>query len=487
MRLNISLRTRLTISIIIVLIGQLMFVLFVIQRQEVRAIYEEQRNKGVLLAKNIIQENLRPFILWDDQGVKRNIEERIDEKLVYVVFYSRYNRPFVANDFTLGFEDIYLYSNLDPDSQAEDYFFQSRTLFNRDQNVMMSVLEIEMPIFAKGDPKRWGSVKIGLSLEDMKAEERQTLLLLILIGLGGLLVGTLAATWMAKRITTPLQKLVEGTKNISRGEFSLRIDIDSHDEIGSLAQSFNDMSQQLQLLRKRMEEANKKLIQVEKLASIGHISAGIAHEIRNPLTSVKLNIQKLLEKEPLDELEQAYLDISQEGIAQIEKFIKELLNFARVSELNLDWFSLEQIVDGSVKMMADSLELKKVTLEKHYQEGLPLVRVDADKLRQVILNILRNACEAVGEEGKIDIHLSQDTDQSEKYIKILISDNGTGIHDGEWEDVFEPFYTTKSSGIGLGLAIARKIIEQHNGSIEIKSTGGGGTSFEILFPIRGDQ
>lgn len=487
MRFNISLRTRLTISIIILLMAQVIFVLFVIQRQEIKAIYKEQRDKGELLTKNIIQENLRPFILWDDDGVKKNIEDRIDEKLIYVVFFSRYNRPFVANDFILDFEDIYQYSNLDPDSQVKDSYFKSKELVDKDKNTVMNVLEIEMPIFAKGDPKRWGSVKIGLSLEDMKAEERNTLLLLILIGLGGLLVGVLAATWLARRITTPLQKLVEGTKKISRGDFSLQIDIDSKDEIGSLAQSFNEMSYQLQLLKERMEEANKKLVQVEKLASIGHISAGIAHEIRNPLTSVKLNIQKLLEKESLDESEQAHLDISQEGIAQIEKFVKELLNFARVSELNLDWFSIEQIVDGSVKMIADSLELKKVSLEKHYQEELPLMKVDADKIRQVILNILRNAWEAVEEGGKISIHLSQDSSHQEKYTKILIFDDGNGIPEKEWENVFEPFYTTKSSGIGLGLAIARKIIEQHDGSIEIKSTGGGGTSFVILLPVRRDQ
>jgi signal transduction histidine kinase len=307
------------------------------------------------------------------------------------------------------------------------------------------------------------------------------------MGLGGLFLGVLASTWIARKVTNPIKKLVDGTHKISRGDFSLKIDIDSQDEIGNLASSFNEMSFQLMLMTKRMEEANKKLIQVEKLASIGHMSTGIAHEIRNPLTSVKLNIQKLLEKKSLDELDRAHLDISREGIAQIEKFIKELLNFARISDLNLDSFSIEQIVDGSIKMMADSLELKDITLEKHYEENLPLVRADGDKLRQVILNILNNACEAVNEGGMIDVFLSMVYEDSERKVKIEITDDGGGIPKREWSNIFEPFYTTKASGIGLGLAIALKIIEQHNGAINVKSKQGKGTLFEILIPCEEEK
>ncbi len=242
------------------------------------------------------------------------------------------------------------------------------------------------------------------------------------------------------------------------------------------------MSHKLLLFKERMEAANKKLVQVEKLASIGHISTGIAHEIRNPLTSVKLNIQKLFEKNILSEAEKAYLNISREGIAVIEKFIKELLSFARVSELNLEYFSIEQIIEGSVKMIADLLELKEVKLESYYQAGLPEVQVDADKIRQVILNIIQNSCEAVAKGGKIAIDVTRISIEKESKIKVKISDNGPGIPGKDLKDIFEPFYTTKAQGIGLGLAIALKIIEQHDGSITVKSQMGVGTSFEILIP-----
>jgi signal transduction histidine kinase len=235
-----------------------------------------------------------------------------------------------------------------------------------------------------------------------------------------------------------------------------------------------------------MEEANKRLIQVEKLASIGHISAGIAHEIRNPLTAVKLNIQKISAKENLDEGDLVNLEISQEGIAQIEKFIKELLNYARVSELNLDWFAMDQIIDGSIKMIADSLELKNVTVEKHYAPDMPQVRVDADKVRQVILNMLRNSCEAVDVGGKIKVRIEKTDTPSGPRLRTEISDNGRGVPQKDWENVFEPFYTTKASGIGLGLAIARKILEQHDGTIRVRAQEGQGSCFEILLPCESE-
>jgi signal transduction histidine kinase len=310
-------------------------------------------------------------------------------------------------------------------------------------------------------------------------------LILILIGGGGLLIGVLGAIFLAKRITGPLTKLVEATVKISKGHLSQRINIAGQDEIGNLARSFNKMSRQLLLTRKKMEAANKKLIQAEKLASIGRISAGIAHEIRNPLTSVKLNIQKLTQSHNLDEMEKEHLNLSQEGIRHMEKSIKDLLDFTRASELNPALFSISQILDESIKTLADSLELKKVILEKDYQDGLPQVLVDGDKLRQVFLNVLRNAYEAVEEGGKINISLSLLKDRSRTMIKVDISDNGCGIPERARDLIFELFYTTKAAGIGLGLAIARKILEQHRGFIRVKENEKKGTSFEILIPIEG--
>lgn len=480
--MRMALRTRFMVSVIILLTFLVGSILFVIGKREVRAIFEEQKKKGVLIAEKIAQLNLQPFLLWDNTGVEENIEEQIDEKLVYVVIYDRKKRPFAANNFIKDYENIYQGSNLRGDENEGHYFFHSKKFKDKKSQQILRILEIETPIFAKGSPTRWGSIKIGLSLKDMRAEILETRLMLILIGLGGLLVGVLGAIFLARRVTGPIKKLAEGTVSISRGDFSQKIDIDSQDEIGHLAKNFNEMSHQLQLTKERIEIAQRKLIQAEKLASIGRIAAGIAHEIRNPLTSVKLNIQKVLQSDSLEEIERDHLSISQEGIGHIENFIKELLNFTRVYEPNLNNFAVEQIIDESVKMIVDFLELKSIRLEKNFKGEIPVVYVDGDKLRQVFLNILRNACEAVDDGGKISVSLFSAKDETGKKVKVEISDNGCGIQEKDWENIFEPFYTTKSSGIGLGLANARKIIEQHQGSIRVKRKEGKGACFEIIIP-----
>jgi signal transduction histidine kinase len=482
------LRTRFMMYVTALLVGLVVLVLFVIEQREVRAIFEEQKDRGILTAEYLIQLNIDLFLFGDSVGVEEDIEKRIDENLIYVVFYDQNLKTFAANDFIKGFYDIYADSNLASDAKKGDYFMETKNIATEDKSGRyLRVMEIEIPIYVEGSSTRFGSIKIGISLEEMHDEERKTRLMLILIGCSGLLIGVGGAALLARRITRPLDKLVDGTIKISRGDFSQAIHIDTQDEVGDLAQSFNEMSQQLQLARKRMEAANRRLVHAEKLASIGRISASIAHEIRNPLTSVKLNIQKVMESEELDDIDREHLDISQEGIGHIETFIKELLNFTRVSELQLAYFSAKQIMDESVKMMRNSLKLRDVELVINIQEGLPHVLVDGDKIRQVLLNILHNACEAVEKGGEIVISLSLLKGRRGRKLKILVSDNGPGIPEKDRENIFEPFYTTKSTGIGLGLANARKIIEQHKGSIRIIKSERPGAHFEILIPCEEEK
>lgn len=487
MKLHMSLQTKFMLSVIVLLCVLASLILFVIEKREVKAIYEEQRNIGIVVAKNIANMIYSQLFVWDEEGIEESIEAEVDEKLIYIVIYDRFRSPLTATRFIKDYDEIYSFSLLGQQVDKNSFFSERKRLEDQDSGQVLRILEVEVPIFVKGSPDRWGSIKIGLSLEETRKEMRETRLMLLLIGSVGLLIGILGALLLAKRITGPLKKLVEATVKISKGHFSQRINITSQDEIGNLARSFNKMSRQLLQARKKEEVANQKLIQAEKLASIGRISAGIAHEIRNPLTSVKLNIQKLMLSDNLDEVEKEHLNISQEGIKYMEKSIRDLLDFTRASELELARFSIEQILEESVKTLADSLALKKVRLKRNFQDELPQILVDGDKLRQVFLNILRNAYEAVDEEGEITISLSLLKERSRKIIKVVISDNGCGIPDKERDVIFELFYTTKTTGIGLGLAIARKIIEQHNGSIQLSENAKKGTSFEILIPVEAPQ
>jgi signal transduction histidine kinase len=459
-------------------------ILFVIEKREVNTIFEELKNKGLLMAKNMADLNSGSLRLWDTETIQANIQEQINEKLLYVVFYDLYATPLVYNQEIAGKKEIFSVSRLPGDARPDSISFQTQDVYLAKK--VQRVLEIEIPIFVRGSPDKWGSVKIGLSLEDMRKEIRRTRLALILIGISGFLLGMIGATLLARRISRPVKKLVDGTVRISKGDFSHKIEINSQDELGNLARSFNEMSARLLETREQMEETHKKLIQAEKLASIGKLAATIAHEIRNPLTSVKLNIQKVLEDDRLEAMEREHLAITQEGIGQIEKFVKELLNFTRVSGLQLARFPVSQILEESVKMMADSFRQKRIAIERKVDEGLPEVLVDGDKMRQVFLNVLRNAYEAVDQNGKIIISAALAGNGQAKKIRVRISDSGCGIPDKDWENIFEPFFTTKPSGFGLGLANARKIVEQHKGVIRVVKKRSAGTAFEILIPCEGE-
>lgn len=486
--MHMSLRTRFMMYVTALLVGLVVIVLFVVEEREVQAIFEEYKDRGILNAEYLVQLNLEPFLWGDNQNVEEDIEGRINQNLIYVIFYDRNRKPFAANEFIKKYYSIYADSKLGQEAERGDFYLERKAILAEEKpGRLLRVMEIEVPIYVEGSPIRFGSIKIGLSLEEMRDEELKTRLMLILIGFSGLIVGVGGAALLARRITKPLNKLVDGTVKISKGDFSEKIAIDSQDEIGDLAQSFNDMSYQLQLTKERVEAANKRLLQAEKLASIGRISASIAHEIRNPLTSVKLNIQKVMESEVLDKIDREHLEISQEGIGHIENFIKQMLNYTRASELQLDYFDIEQVIDESIKMIRDTLRLKDVELVKVIHERLPQVFVDGDKIRQVILNILHNACEAVDKGGRITLSLSLLKGRRGRKVRIRISDNGPGIAKKDRENIFEPFYTTKSTGIGLGLANARKIIEQHKGSIRPVLKKEQGACFEILIPCEEEK
>lgn len=480
-RLKISLYTRFMVAITFILIFIVGSILLLVERREVRTIYEGSKVRGTLKAQNIANLNLEGLKFWDSSGIQANIDRELNEQLIYVVIFDRWRQLYVSAGLDADAEDIKA-SRL-PVRVTEDLSVSRRLNFTVNGR-SVPIIEIEIPVFAGGSPEPdyWGSVKVGLSLEEIHREIRRTRWMLILIGCSGFLLGLVGAGLLARRITEPLKTLVEGTHRISRGDFSQTIPVRSVDEIGGLARSFNEMTRDLLETRQRMEDANRKLIQAEKLASIGRISATIAHEIRNPLTSVKLNIQKLLENENLGEEEKEHLGISQEGIGLIEKFIKELLNFTRVSDLNLERFSIHQIIDESLKMLRNLFQQKKIILERSCPSDLPAVLVDGDKLRQVFLNILRNSVEAVNDGGKIGLAVSSVKENGVRKIRIRISDNGCGIAEKDWENIFEPFFTTKPSGFGLGLSNARKIVEQHMGSIKVVKKKGKGTAFEIRIP-----
>ncbi len=232
--------------------------------------------------------------------------------------------------------------------------------------------------------------------------------------------------------------------------------------------------------RKRME---LQLIQAERLAAVGELAAGVAHEINNPLGGLQ-NFVKMMIKEPGNVSQNlGFLDLMSEGLKRIEVIVKQLMAFSRPYSLHMSSHNLNEIVEGSLRFVDHRIKEQSVHLEKVLFPNLPEIYGDADNISQVIINIIVNALDSMLNGGSITIKTGY-CDYQPSSIQIEIADTGCGIREEIINKIFNPFFTTKEMGSGLGLAISKRIIDDHNGSITVKSRPGEGTIFYICLPVR---
>jgi signal transduction histidine kinase len=234
--------------------------------------------------------------------------------------------------------------------------------------------------------------------------------------------------------------------------------------------------------RHKLEEASRKLMEAEKLATIGRLATALAHEIRNPLTAVKLNIQKIAQHPALNEVEQEQLGIAESGIQQVEKLVKDILSYARAPKLTKARYQLENLLEDAIRFVEEPLEEKRIRIATEFGD-VPPIDVDGDQLRQAFLNILLNATEALEHDGTIVVRTLLGSERDEGSAAVVeIEDDGSGIGENDINSIFDPFFTTKSLGTGLGLTNARKVIELHRGEILVESAVGRGTKVTIRLP-----
>lgn len=222
----------------------------------------------------------------------------------------------------------------------------------------------------------------------------------------------------------------------------------------------------------------------ERLASLGTLTAGLAHEIRNPLVSVKTFLQLLPERLNDAEFRTTFLEITTSEVERITRLLNQLLEFARPTEPQLRPEDLAAIVEQMGLLARNEAVKRQITLDWNAQEGLPKVVLDAEQIKQVLQNLLKNAIEATREGGRVRMEARPVRGAgSVQQVQIEVSDSGAGIREEDLEKIFTPFFTTKDTGTGLGLAVAHRIIEDHGGTMEVTSQVGRGTTFVITLPI----
>ncbi len=278
---------------------------------------------------------------------------------------------------------------------------------------------------------------------------------------------------IGKNLTEPVKDLVGFTEQVAGGNLDEQCEIKTHDEIGDLTLAFNQMTQEL-------KQSRDKLIQAERLATAGKMSASFAHEIRNPLSSMRMLSQMLMQKPETSDEQQQSLQYILEEIERIDNIVKGLMDFARPTTLNLAQQSLVPALKSVLALMEANLTHHQIQLLSELASDLPDFQFDSDKIKQAFMNVVLNAMEAIPQGGTLTVAAFKQEDA----VCIKVTDTGIGISAEDIEHLFEPFFTLKEKGTGLGLANVKRILEEHGGTVEIESTPGEGTTVAMWLPLR---
>jgi len=266
-------------------------------------------------------------------------------------------------------------------------------------------------------------------------------------------------------------------------------DIYSHEDIELLSTLANQTAIAIENARlyEDLKRSKSYIRRADRLASLGTLTAGLAHEIRNPLVAIKTLTQLLPERLEDEEFRGQFLQIAAGEVDRIATLVEELLDLARPSDPKLDFENINTILDGMILLVSTETKKKQVDILRSYASDLPPVQIDREQIKQVFLNILLNAVEATSESGKITVKTrSFIKPGGEPYIQVECTDTGCGIPPEHIEQIFNPFFTTKSTGSGLGLSISHQIIQDHRGYIDVESQWGKGASFFINLPVSQD-
>jgi two-component system NtrC family sensor kinase len=351
-----------------------------------------------------------------------------------------------------------------------------------------------------------GSLYVGMLEKPFTASKFRLGLLYSGVLLVGALIGIAVAGLLATRLARPVKDLEDAARRVAAGERDVQCRVTSRDELADLAEEFNQMNRALMQreddvrelnrgletkVRERtaeLEEKNRLLVKTreellrkEKLAAIGELAAGVAHEINNPLAIIRGNTELLQmsvpeEADNRDEVETIY-----QQVGRIERIVGNLLRFARQEKKQLGQVDINGLLEEILAQIVHQVPVSSIHIMKEYEAGLPQVEADSDQIRQVLTNLLLNAVQAMDDGGMLTVRTG--LEKTKEMVAITIADTGAGIGAEDLPQIFNPFFTTKANGTGLGLSVSYGIVHDHGGTIEVASEVGTGSTFRVLLPL----
>ena len=341
------------------------------------------------------------------------------------------------------------------------------------QNVMVNGKHYKVIYYPQASDRLYCLMRPIDRIADAK---RHITLLMFGIAAVVILLVALISHLIGRNLTNPIKDLVQFTRKVAGGNLNEQCEVKTHDEIGDLTVAFNQMTRDLR-------NSRNELISAERLATAGKMAASFAHEIRNPLSSMQMLAQMLMRKQDLPEVRRKQsMQYILEEIERIDVIVKGFMDFARPASLSPAPHDLNQVLQEVLDLMEANFNHHQIALFKKFVPNLPPVSLDRDKLKQAFMNIVLNAMDAMPEGGTLKIVTIQGADK----VRIDVIDTGIGIPPEDLNQLFEPFFTTKSQGTGLGLANAKRVLEQHGGDIQGKSVVGQGTTISLWLPLSSD-
>jgi PAS domain S-box-containing protein len=599
---SIRLQTRLILysTLLILLLMGLVFLL--VEKRQSETIEGEAKKRGMAIAQSLASVSTNALLTYSYVVLEQNAERvALEEDIAYVIIHDKENKvaAYSQHDEKQG---MLLTDEISRKAvAAKDSLIQST--FIREKNVRL--LDISIPVYIRESEEKWGTIRIGLSLERMYRQILKTRFNLLLLGLFAIALGVLGSIIFARRITQPISQLVKTTVSAAQGDLDQVIDIQTRDEIEELGRNFNHMIQQIRLhrnelenrlreitslkayndnilssmtnglitidlerrivtlnemaegiLEKRkenlaglsLEEAlgekhplsqilvqtltheegifhsevelrrdgeslwliastsmltdgdgkkigalmvfqditeikalEEKLRHADRLAALGTLSAGLAHEIKNPLSAIKTFVQLLPQRfENPSFMDKFNITVPRE-IDRINQLVEDLLELTRKRIRPLVNLDVNNLILHAIDLHGEEMTKRKIAFEDKLDKTIPQIQGDPEKLYRAFSNIMINSIQAMPNGGKLFISSGQD--QFSSKVKVIFRDTGVGMDEETLKNLFNPFFTTKEKGAGLGMALTHKIIEDHRGTIEVKSEKGKGSTFLLFLPV----
>lgn len=449
--------------------------------REKNILYAEVEKQGRLLGETLAIPIINDLIyerlgLVEEGGLLDNyileIFNRQDADLLYIAILDEEGKVISHNNITE-------YGKVYADKLTKTALGADKTVIQYFTGKEHKALDFGVPLSI--GKKRWGTLKFGISLQKVEHEILATVKKIVGLTIVLLVASFVVILLLSRRFISPITQLANTMEEARSDYLDLKVDIRGHDELAVLGERFNAMIERIRQANEELKRTHEKLVQSEKLASIGILAAGVAHEINNPLGGIFNCLQLLRQNSNNPELREKYLDLFTEGLERIESTVSKLLWMSRKAEHNPVDVNVRISVNSVYSFLEYKIKKGRIEFRNEVPDDLRII-FDVHDFQQLLLNLFINAIHAMPNGGTLEIQGVQ----NDSGVTIEVIDNGYGIEAENISKIFDPFFTTKPTGegTGLGLWLTYEIVRNYNGEISVRSKKGKGSRFSLQFPLQ---